>query len=882
MLLILPKTSPLDKKIIENTFTNNTIEYSLSEADNLDSIISKIKALGIVPTAILGSIQTPVTCWLASLYLFPKSTLYLEENINNQTTINNISSLSLLNQLNTNEAENSLPVYNKTPSKNKSNNNDIANYDDSKLIHQIFLYTSWGEISQQSLLVKLKAELNSRCLSNPALNRKGKKAANDGNIAYQANQRLKKEFKGNANEELITQFIKTHYSNESSRVKHSIQLTVRKHIDYIVQKKHLSKSQNKTDTNKTECILPRVSIKNGIHPNAVHQLPTENEYNVYIDETGSNFSTHNEENQSVGKYVAVVVPKSVQLPPLNNYHATSESAERIDNAMHNILTNKVGVIGFSSEDSSVQTNTGWLSGIVQLARWVVYLLPISAEHRRINIVIEQRSEYTQNISLRILEDMIYNEINTLDDSFKNTDIKLSFAGKENAYLTYADTVALTWGGKAVSNKKRLKQTEFKGYCLLSATDNNLEKLYLMANSQFKLTAKDWYNLCAGLPEDNISWLHSYFNKIIVRIKQDPQTWTQYLSYVKERLAIKNYKTADLVKVLKFLQQSAPVKEALSAELNLHLVSAQLSVVSHQGIIDNTLFEQAIKLINQIKKEDAKLACEGLLRLFSMTTNSFESSKLSETITLWLTQPSLYFGKLNYAKLMSTQGQIYAIEHKFKEAITCFNGAIKIFSGLSDKSLAKREMTQTYCYLLHVYIQDDTMQQPTLKLVSRLLSLFNNDIKQLCQSTSLPYVHHCLVKAFALRSSWFSQECVDYMKYQHSWQESSEHPWPWINVYRNLLSEASTPGNEDTLNNLHEIYQYFSSKNESFIFLWMQLVLQQLTLQFDEYMADLTPEELQQIAENIPYAPIQYLDQLTDKDINNIRAWLNNVLPFNFH
>ena len=183
----------------------------------------------------------------------------------------------------------------------------------------------------------------------------------------------------------------------------------------------------------------------------------------------------------------------------------------------------------------------------------------------------------------------------------------------------------------------------------------------MANSEFKLSVQDWYKLCSDLPIHGKSWLHRYVDKIKEVVKNERETWLGYLNYVRELLALKDYATNDISKALLFLDQSRPVDCELSSELQLRLMSTKLSTTSHLGIMDDKLYREAVDLINIIKKEDAQLASEGLLRLFSMTTNTFESEKISSIIKLWLEQPPLITGKLNFAKLHSTMGQIYAFD-----------------------------------------------------------------------------------------------------------------------------------------------------------------------------------------------------------------------------
>jgi len=876
--LVLPNTINLNKELISQKFSSIDTYKELSiGSSTLHDLIAHIKRLSLSPDIIIGSTKTPVVDWLATQHLFPMADVYLQQIINKKLQLTKIDSYELINWLDL-TSKNATYTSKASKKHSPSKSNSITDMSDDDILYQIFLKTSWGEEDNKSILARYNSEMTDRALANPHLLTRIKKSEHDGTVAFQGVQQLKNKMRGTYHLKELEDWIETKYKNEDYKVKKSLKIQLGKENDFLKNKR--VRNNNKPSKGSPYlCTLPNISIKEGIHPNSIINLPKDSTYNVYIDETGENFSTELNKEKSTGKYIAVVIPSATHLPELKSFHATDETPERIDQAVSQLLSKQIGIIGFSSTDNKIQKSVGWLNGIVQLVRWIAYLLPDSEKsNQKLNVVIEQRGDFTQKIDLRILEDLIFDELRTLDNKFEYLSLKLQFAGKDHPYLTYADAVALTWGGKAKTNRARLEKSKLEGYCLLSASDDTIEKLYLMANSEFKLSVQDWYKLCSDLPIHGKSWLHRYFDKIKEVVKNERETWLGYLNYIRELLALKNYATNDISKALLFLDQSRPIDCELSSELQLRLISTKLSATSHLGIMDDKLYKEAVDLINIIKKEDAQLASEGLLRLFSMTTNTFESEKISSIVKLWLEQPPLITGKLNFAKLHSTMGQIYAFNQNNEDAATSFNKAIQFFDELSNKSQAKIEKNQTYCYLLMVYISDDQRQKDAAELVNQLLGLFDNNIENMASSTFSPYVHHCVLKAITLRPQWFIELNEQYFNNSIQWKSNTEHPWQWIKLYRGLLTISREEDNGLSL--CHEAYQDCVGKGV--IFLWMKLVMQQLILQFDDFMIEPDQADIEYIHNRLPNAPLSILSHQSGKDINEIRKWLDNVLPFNFH
>ena len=904
-LLCLPSVKKLNRSAVSPLYSDVVDLPVLADFRlSLENVAKDISKLDLTVGGIIGSIQTPVVYWLGALKVFPQAKLYLQQK---EDKIVEVDSLNLMKWILYSEdkaptLKNETPkekiikassesisippiitetkAHKKPASKPKQQDQkQIAKNGDS-LANEVYKYTCWGKEAHKSEITRLESQLAELSLVKPHLINKLKRAQNEGEIVFQGSLLLEKKTKGSFDELAITKWIDEEYKDEAPRVRKWLHTKLEK-----LKSRKLANTERYKNKKQHKCQLPLVALNNGIHPCAIRSLPLEDHYDVYIDETGQSFSAldkNTPQGETLGKYVAIVIPRSVELKPLPQFHGSSETPARVDQALATLINKQVGILGFTASDIQAQTFMGWINGVIQLVRWVAYLLPSSASKRTLNVMIEQRSGFTEAMSLDVLEAMIFDELRTLDKQFENLVIRLQFTGKDNDYLTYADAVAFTWGSPSKDSKTRLKNSNLQRYCLFNASDNAIEKLYLMANTKLNLTPKEWYALITGIPEIGESWLTNYVDKVQVRVKKTPELWHQYLDHVRDLLAQKNYKTASVALALQFLSDSEPTSEQLSLALKLRLVSAQLSVKSHLGVLDKPLYDQAVELINTIKKEDAQLACEGALRLFSMSTNVLASYKLVDLISLWLSEPMLNFGKSNFAKLHSTMGQIHAFKGDNTQAVTHFEKAINLFGELSDKTQAEKEVMQTSCYLLTVLLADDNAKQTATKTLESLLLQSNKTMTTLALSLHFPYVHHTILKAITLRPEWFTSYQKEYLQAPEKWLMDDFYPWQWITLYRGL--NMVFVNTEQGLEILHDAYARCLSQTnrQGDIFHWMQLVMQQLLLQFDDQVEEIDAEILNAISSKLPNAKTNQLEALASNDIDSIRNWLDSVLPFNFH
>ena len=272
--------------------------------------------------------------------LFPAATIYIEQTIDNQLQLTKIDSSELINWLKL--PLKSAPYTTKALTKHtQSKPNSVTNMSDDDILYQIFLKTSWGEEDNKSILARYNSEMTDRALANPHLLTRIKKSEHDGTVAFQGVQQLKKKMRGKYHLNELDDWIETKYKNEANRVRKSLKIQLKKEDGFQKNKKE----RNLSNTVKQPyiCSTPNISIKEGVHPNSIINLPKDNTYNVYIDETGENFSTQLHKEKSTGKYIAIVIPSTTHLSELKNFHATDESPERIDQAMSQLLSKQIGI-----------------------------------------------------------------------------------------------------------------------------------------------------------------------------------------------------------------------------------------------------------------------------------------------------------------------------------------------------------------------------------------------------------------------------------------------------------------------------------------------------------------------------------------------------------
>lgn len=647
-------------------------------------------------------------------------------------------------------------------------------------------------------------------------------------------------------------------------------------------------------------IQPVALTPEGLHPNSLRRLSPSQHWRILVDETGSCFDEAanglRQDDRTLGRLVALLVPAEVQLPALPRFHATDATLAEVDAVVSSLLERPVGVFGFTVQDPAAQADR-WISHVVLLVRWVVAQLPLEIGQRtRVEVLIEQRNHCTGN-QLALLADTLESDFRRLaPERYGNLRLRLRFMGKDEPGNGYVDAIAFTWGSPAAASRDRLKKSGWLGHCLLRPSDRAVERLYLALQAGRDLPPADWYELCAATAhEPRGGLLGDALAKLGEGVKEDPALWNSYLDEVRQRMRAKRFLLDEVGRALHWLEQWGHQAGSLPPLELLILETARLAYENHRGQVDQVRILRCIDLARALREEAAADACEAILRIAVATTNVFEFGLMRDSIAEWLSEPVAVPGLLNHAKLRSTLGQIEAFEGNHAQARTQFEQAEAAFARLSNPVQAAREIAQTRAYRLIVSL--DGREGSTEELQADLLQHFNALLKKTKPaeiSRSLAYsgqerryVHHLWLRALVCLPDAFAGARDAYLEQEHQWQTGQDHPWPLIEAYRGwLLHDAGQPALASRRFSM-TIRQCMADGNGA-VLLWMGRVLKVVADSLGVDVDGIALEEPERLAELLPVAPHAALARFVEEvgrkpqSVPQILALLDTCLPFNFH
>lgn len=822
----------------------------------------------------------------------------------------------------------------------QSSNVEVQKMDKSKLLRKAFIYAAWGaekpenhsmieEIkTQYQFLLKKESEqddsstfagqLKQAFSAQTAINLEVLKMNQIDKLeAYlhlgQFADSLSHHYEKKLNQFGATEQVESWLAQEINQYGEIVdeeQLT--HHLKKVKEKwkeRSLQCQQRRND--KTEVNLKPILLnKNGIHPNSVRALPTCDYYEILIDESGSKFITdfelHNQPTKKEkGRMIAVVIPDHHKLPELPaDFHAWNITNSKIQNYFQNALNAKLGVFGLELGDPSMRHCDSWFALTNALLRWTIAMLPIDPNKpTTVNVFIEQRAQYNTQIDLMSVRDLILNDLKNISKThFANLSLNFNIITKDgHPNNGYADLVANLWGSPDSFRKKLLTASQVFPYCLLAPQRNSgkVERAYFELFKQVEMTNEHWYHNCyLTYHESDHSLLQEVLDELGKKAQKNPSHWQERLEYVKYLLAIKNYKLPELGAALNWLNQFKPEQKILPKLLELELITAELAVNNHQGlIVDHTSNKQKrlLELCAQLRDENAPLVTEALLRITVSATNAFDFDKYQSTIhSLIHDQVRAVPGLLNYGKLQSTLGQIHAFKGEQDQAIDWFNKAIKTFAALSDPDQKAKEQLQTQSYLLIAMMDSDEKNSDAFEVefmdyLQKVTGIKSTDLKDHFAALScsgndvnVKYAHH-----IALR--WLCY-CYDgsslvrtYFSQQEKWQDAQDHPWALIDAYRACLLLRKKDNEENRLNAtilMSDAIEKCTSSHSGATLRWMVIALKQLKLDLQLTNEAQLQADIAQFKQDYPElkVPFEALEQSNLKPLERFAT----LLPFNFH
>lgn len=751
------------------------------------------------------------------------------------------------------------------------------------LIHEIFKYCSWGlkdksQADQVEQMLQQLAEID--VVENKGFTKRGMKAKEQGLHAYEVWQGLETQLKKLGNNAEFKQIFDTACMNEpSEKVRNSLKITLKKKLKSLEEQK----SKKKTYTNHSGVISPVVTAKQP-HPNSLKHLPTHNEWDIYIDETGN---VDEIDTQKLGKVIALAVPKGkVKLPKLaNDFHANKEKESVLDKGVNTLLSQPVGIIGLSINDDLADSSPRWISLINNLVELTLRLLPLpmveNNNKNKVRIHIENRGTFTKDIDLQIMRELIMAKLQSLDAKFEHLSLSMQFMEKNiDIGLDYADLIANTWYGK--TKKDRLKKSKWLGNCLLNPQEFSLDRMYALLEDKQELKPDMWYQVAGNLSsEPEHSLIVLAMNKLGENSQKNPNLWQSYLDEVQMHLSNKDYKPHQLDSALSWLKTYKPANHIIPLQMELKWIAAKTATDNHMGRIDKNQVNRIIELEKMLHDEVAPEVCQTLLRLAVVATNNFEFSSALDVLN-HSKQPIDVIGRLNHAKLLSSFGQYYAFTYDFEKANDYFNQAIATFNQYSDLTQRKKNVEQTNVYRLLNMIDSGLISADDIK--SELVKHFNKPINKILNQFKIlplnsPFNHHLLLRAFVAYPTEFQAEIKTYLANILPDVYGQDHPWNLIHLWRGylfMLQNDKTKAKQQ-----FELATYVLDDEDTdytlrFIRLIIATVAQRLLGSFN-YAFE---EESQTLKANLPFAPHDAVLKLRQNE-QNLLENIAKCLPFNF-
>lgn len=697
------------------------------------------------------------------------------------------------------------------------------------------------------------------------------------NLAAALVQRIKQGY----TEQELNDWIDKQSASQSQRIIRHLRITLNKQLAFKREKKQQFQANR-----HFKITLPHTTPVNGLHPQSIRALTPSNEWDIYIDETGTQFSTDarllNETDSTLGRIIALILPQPNNLAPLNqSIHAVDLALEEIQSLLLNIMQSNAGILGATLKQDLLSDN--WIAAIQQLIRWMLMMLPMDNAPTKVRIYIEQRKPFDNTQQLLALEETLSSELKVLlPERFNKLQLQLLLMDKAHPYNGYVDVIANCWGSSNSVKRQLLARTGWRGNCLLQSSQiAAIERLYQKISRQQLLAADDWFDLCQILEnEPEHSLLHDMLQQAGRNSQNQPDLWREYLAEVQQRLKQKRFTPIGLNTALNWLNSYLEPQQELPLNVQLTLYSIQLAAENHLGHDSLFLVNKLLPLIKHLKDENAPLACQALLRIAVRSTHLFDFGATIPLIKQWLDYPVAVPGLLNHAKLHSTLGQLHAFLGQHQAAQLSFAQAISSLNLLADPEQRARELTQTTLYQA-IHLQD--IQHPdavatTLALVEQHTQQSGlKAIERLARSESGSRFMHYLVLRLLIKNPALVDERHAYLAQATAWANDDGHPWPLINAYRAWLLVEQTQDNDTAQLYLQQAINQ-SVENQQPMLTWIGHCLHALG---SSLMLPLTlPAETLPPAPQFPSSALSQLQQAADHQQR--LAALQHVLPFNFH
>ncbi|MBK8593704.1 MAG: hypothetical protein IPN77_32270 [Sandaracinaceae bacterium] len=562
---------------------------------------------------------------------------------------------------------------------------------------------------------------------------------------------------------------------------------------------------------RQESSLPRAPEPVPLHQVA-HQLDeqTASEFwDVFIDETGVRFDKVRKGD--LGRIVAVAVPRGGHVPETlrKGWHTTDVNDDDvIDARLKDLLRARVGILGLSALGVSGM-HDGWATLVQRLALLTAASLPtVPSVHGspRLHFWVEQHGATKpgcETLGMASIED----QVRQLEVATVGGRIQLHVIMKgDRPGLAWADLVAHTWAGASERSETRLRESGLLGTCLHEIDDVS-ENVWRLALGVPDNPAEAWFE-ALELQRRKDNALRGTLLRIVQRrVATHPAMWQQLLDKLSEYADGKAVDSGLFSDACSFIEATRPRDAKLSPQVELGLLTASVVRGNHLGATSAADLVSLQSLAKQRRVNNPRLACEADLVCAVRHTNAFRFKQARESIAAW--EASDFGHGLDWqwrGRQLSQLGQIQAFEGHLIDSRASFAKACGQFQAL-DEPERSRELSHTSTYLMIAATDNGDHTDAEAVPDEDLRALINGgagllpDVMQpdalarLASSDDLQtqYVHHAIVRYLACRGS--AADARAYLDGRAAWRFRPHHPWPLIDVWRAILVQKHSPGED---------------------------------------------------------------------------------------
>ena len=221
------------------------------------------------------------------------------------------------------------------------------------------------------------------------------------------------------------------------------------------------------------------------------------EWDIYIDESGDQFSREGADASSEGRVVAVCLRKGTRLPDLGLFHSCDRGLQAVLGKFRVLLASGCGLIGFTRAALGASGPDGWLVCICDLVKWVWRLLPLlpNGEKTVLHFHVEERMAFAPGLGTDLGRIMLEADLRSENPrrALQMRIASISFESKQAPMLAWADIAAYLWGRADAGACPGFGELGLAGSCLVACDPSAVRACEAMLR-QGSPSGRDWTSL----------------------------------------------------------------------------------------------------------------------------------------------------------------------------------------------------------------------------------------------------------------------------------------------------------------------------------------------------------------------------------------------------